>query len=306
MKINKKWFSLVIAIWLIIVISLMAYTILEYILPFSRNIKWVENSTKAYYYANSWIEKWLYYISTRKNKNIRKDTNLKNPDTFNDSWTATWYVFTSYSSGITLPGKWYWDSEFDEAKEWNRVSIWNPIQLSIWYEFLSDASNLEIYIRTPKTDKISRPELENTWDIWYLSWQLTGWNWALNSNSGSTIKANMINWDWTTDIDISNKKWEDLNWNTKTFSDAFNNFWCSSTKCILKLSVINDLKTTISWLEWPILPYLEWKIEAGSNKIPLRYSRIETTWKSYEFARNLQVRVPQETVNQAFDFAVFQ
>lgn len=307
MKINKKWFSLVIAIWLIIVISLMAYTILEYILPFSRNIKWVENSTKAYYYANSWIEKWLYYISTRKNKNIRKDTKLETSD-INNSWTATWYLFTSYSSGTTLPGGWYWDSEFDEAKEWNRVSIWNPIQLSIWYEFLSDASNLKIYIRTPKTD-ILRPSLKNMnnlWEnIWYLSWQLTGWTWALNSNSWSTIKSNDINGN---DIKISDEEWENLSWNNKKFSDAFSEFKCNnnSVKCILKLSVINDLQTTgLTW-DWPILPYLEWKIKADSNKIPLRYSRIEARGKSYNFARDLSIRVPQETVNQAFDFAVFQ
>ncbi len=48
--------------WLVLISSLFAYTILEYMIPFSKNIKWIENSSKSYYQANNWIEMGLYFF----------------------------------------------------------------------------------------------------------------------------------------------------------------------------------------------------------------------------------------------------
>jgi hypothetical protein len=78
-----------------------------------------------------------------------------------------------------------------------------------------------------------------------------------------------------------------------------------ANRCILRFSVINSLTTT-SWTA----PYLEWQLKTWetdtSPKIPLRYSRIESVWRTYGFQKTLQIRVPQDTVSEAFDFAVFQ
>ncbi len=313
MKKNKNWFSLVIAMWIVLVSSLLAYTILEYMLPFSRNIKWIENSTKAYYKSNSWLEKWLYFFSTRKNQYIIEDTSWWTP---NYATSYSWYIFSTFSSGSTLPEAWNWNSEYDS--DWNTISVWNPIQLSVWYDFIRDLNNLVIKFRTPEINW-SRWELK-TW-VWYISWQLVWDWWALYSNSWS-----LINWDgmksekrqeirllegssytsWWSEIrNISLGsffQWDaEIPW---TWIESIN---CDSPnkKCILKFSVIRDLETD-SWLK---IPYLEWRVSSdwpNPDNIPLRYSIIDSTWKSGGFARKLKIRYPQETVNQAFDFAVFQ
>jgi hypothetical protein len=55
------------------------------------------------------------------------------------------------------------------------------------------------------------------------------------------------------------------------------------------------------------IPYLEYKIKLNDTyKIPLRYSRIKSYGKSYGFQKHLEVKVPQQTTNEAFDFTVFQ
>ena len=69
---NKKAFSLILAMWLVLITSLLAYTLLEYMIPFWKNVKGIENSTKAYYQANNWIERGLYHFSTRTN--LRSET----------------------------------------------------------------------------------------------------------------------------------------------------------------------------------------------------------------------------------------
>jgi hypothetical protein len=83
-----------------------------------------------------------------------------------------------------------------------------------------------------------------------------------------------------------------------------NNCKNETSKCILRFSVINPLKLTNPNT---MAPYLEWKITTeGGKTIPLRYSRIKSTWKEYWFKKELTIRVPQDTISEAFDFTVFQ
>jgi hypothetical protein len=75
-----------------------------------------------------------------------------------------------------------------------------------------------------------------------------------------------------------------------------------SENCILKLSVVNKLET----IAGTSVPYIEWYIDFGSKKVPLRNARIETQGKTYGFRKDLEVSVPQQTISEAFDFTVFQ
>ncbi len=304
MKKNKKAFSLVIAMWIVLVSTLLAYTILEYIVPFSKNVYWVWNSAKAYYNANKGVEKWLYFFSTRGDANIMKEVSI----------SSTWYTVNTFSSGSVLPKPWEWDSEYDS--NWNTISVWSPIQLSVWYGFV-DLNDLNIYFRTPEING-------SRWDLrtgsWYISWQISSSTGSLNSNSWSVINESGMDVDAWKSVSIKNLEWTsyDSFWNQVNgieIEDIFGSapysgvawFNCSdvSQKCILKFSLIDALETT----SWNPIPYLEWKVEDGSSpadSLPLRYSIIESVWKSRNFWRELKVRHPQSTLNQAFDFAVFQ
>ena len=291
MKNNKKAFSLVIAMWLVLITSLLAFTILEFIVPFSRDIKWIENSTKSYYQANNWIERWLYFFSKRSDSQSR--TELTRAYSVNID-----YKFSTTSSGVVIPATWKWNSSFN--KDWDTLSVSDPIQLLIWYAFISNLATLRIDFRVP--------DLNNDLILWetldwtttpMVNWQLISETDTLNSLSTTVFTADNINsWDmafsWLNGEKVSDSS-------TVSFATFFWTNNCNTNKCILKISVIDDLKT---WSK--TIPFLEWKITTWANSLPLRYSTVESIWKSNWFSKNLQIRVPQETVSEAFDFTVFQ
>ena len=293
---NNKWFSLPLAMGIVIVISLLAFTILEYIIPFSRDIKWVENSSKAYYQANSWIEEWLYHIATRVDEVEEKAKN--------ESWNIA-IQYNTFSSGSLLPPSWEWNSEYD--KDWNTISSWNPIQLSIWNNYFNNwADYLIIKFRIPDLNE----DWDNTdltlswWTLPIVNWQLSASNNTLNA-SWSIIRANDIKW---TEITLDDLQWVDLNWNETPDEKIWNfynsNCWAWSW-CTLKFSVVNKLETD-DIIDPIIIPYLEWQLTTWDSIIPLRYSKIESSWKSYWYKKDLEVKVASQTVNEAFDFTVFQ
>ena len=49
MKKQTQGFTLVIALTIVILVSLIAMMLLEYMIPFSRNVQGVENASKAHY-----------------------------------------------------------------------------------------------------------------------------------------------------------------------------------------------------------------------------------------------------------------
>lgn len=300
MKKNISGFSLVVALWLVIVMTLLAVTILEFIIPFSRNNKWIENSSAAYYQANTWIENALYAVWTwslwyEPNKWIV----LLSPIDYSYEVTAMWDI---------LPPDWQWNSEFDD--DWDKISPWNPIQMEIW-DNLVQLWNLNIAFRVPNFDN----SLELSWaTLPIINWQLSAKNNTLNAFSWNYITADDIcesdEYFWDCDFYLTNnsfKKWIDLNdqnWTDQEISNFYtSNCTWTSSGCILKLSIINDLQTT----DWEYIPYLEWRMEYGWwADLPLRYSIINSEWKSYWFKKSLQIKLPQKTVSEAFDFTVFQ
>ena len=285
MKNNKKWFSLPMAMGIVILITLLSITLLEYIVPFSRDIKSVENSSVAYYGANSWIEEWLYHLSERT-----WESDEWNQDY---SWRVSNY-YKTYSSWSLLPPLWEWNSEYDI--DWNTISAWNPIQLSIWNWYINPVTNIDIMFRVPDLDN-SWPATLSWWSI--INWQLSWLNETLNAWI-SIIKVSDI-WLWS--INMLGINWIDLNWVSTPFATFYNaNCNTVSSRCILKFSVVNKLETINSIL----IPYLEWQLEVWTNTIPLRYTKINWWWKANWFKKELDIKVATETVNEAFDFTVFQ
>ena len=120
--------------------------------------------------------------------------------------------------------------------------------------------------------------------------------------TGSWITATNINsWNWWS---INDKDGFILDGASSTFSNFYSSHCNNSGSwCTLKMSVINDLVLTQNDTK---IPYLEYQIIFWNNNLPDRYTRVEAYGKSYGFQKKLDVRVPQQTVNQAFDFTVFQ
>lgn len=300
MKKNIKWFSLVIAMWLVIVISLLAFTILEYIIPFSRDVKWIENSSKAYYQANSWIEEWLYQVYERNYTGGLYDDRNEFSKWFSGSIT---YSYTTSSTWNILPPAWEGNSEYD--KDWNIISSGNPIQLSIWSDYIWTLSDFRIAFKVPNIDGWGWETL-SWWTLPIINWQLSTVDDTLNS-SWSIIKAQDIN---DSEISLNTLQWVDLEWNETSNEQLWNFYrnnceWTSSW-CVLKFSVINKLETD-NIIGAKILPYLEWKLTLNNtDKIPLSHTKLDSSGKSYGFKKDISIKIPAPSVNEAFDFTVFQ
>jgi len=294
MKSNKKWFSIVMALWLVIFINLIAINIIDYIIPFSRDTKGIENSVVSYYQANTGIENALYYL---KSENFVPWT-----ENYFKTWTIVSTKYWIIASWSLLPPPFSWDSEYDS--NWNKIAIWNPIQLEIWWDQVK-FDEARFAFRIPDLKNWTNITLDWT-TLPVINWQISSDNNTLNAKDSYIISEDVCesNQDFDDcELDLSNFLWIDLNWAENDIETFYSN--CSIWKCILKLSIINKLELNDS--NNTSVPYLEWQIDFGSNKTPpLRYSIIETEWKAYWYKKDLQIRVPQQTTNEAFDFTVFQ
>lgn len=290
---NKKAFSLIIAMFLMIITSLLALYLLEYIIPFSRNTKWIENWTKAYYEANKWIEDVLFSM---------KDENAYFETWKTDIvWSSLGYYYNLTSTWNTIPISWDGTSEFDQ--DYNKISSSNQVQLLLKWNINWD--NVNFYFKVPHFDDSTSTAIVFTW--WtdpIVNWQLTSENEVLNS-SWSQIKNSDINSsNWViTGTGLSSSAWYTLAWSWKTFSGFYSDENCDNSWCILKLSVINKLFTDNS----KRIPYLEYKINFWINpSVANYYAIIRSSWKSTWYKKNLKLYIPQQTTIQAFDFTVFQ
>lgn len=279
MKKNKKAVSLVIVMWIVLLTSFLALAIMVIIIPFSKSVSWMEHSTKAYYLANSWIERWIYNIKQEEEKD-NYNFNVSKEGLNSPPWQRFFTKTTIKKTWSVEPEIWKWDSDFD--KDFNTISTWNPIQFWWW------AKPEKIIFKIPATlwDWASY-FLENPNEC-YISWQI--W---YNDNgefvTETSDKENCI-------------KWENINWKNKITIDYFTN-WKDASESILKFSVIDELKWKVG-IKKVVFPYLEWK--ASWTDFNLRYATVDSTWKSADYVKRLNAKVPRDTVNEAFDFAVFQ
>lgn len=293
MKKNKSAFSIVIAMWLVLIMTMLVLYILEYMIPYSKNVKWIENSSNAFYQAENSIEDALYFFSTRWIGSFKEFADKE--QTYTSTRTVD-YKYDTTSSWNTIPYNLEWNSDFDTS--FNTISQWNPIQLKVWKWVNIDwyNSDTEIFFNVP-----------DLWSSSTLSWSNII-NWQISSDTNN----NTLNASWSfitaseinslVKINLYNKPWIDLYWSGYTFDSYYteNCEWTNSW-CTLKFSVINKLELT----DGTSVPYLEYKFNFNTN-VPLRYSRIKSSWKSYGFQKHLEVKIPQQTTNEAFDFSVFQ
>ncbi len=308
-KNNKQWFSILLAMWITLVTGMIAILILEFIIPFSRNIKWVENSSAAFYQSYSGIEEAMWFISQ------------------NDLWAGSTESFeqssqqdTAYSvESMTniIPPVWKGNSEYDSDR--NRFDNNFPIQLAIPDKTPAiNFSSVNFTFRIPV-------ELESWNDIkwnddtqpYIINWIITGisnqngtkWDWddvpvVLNGLNSELIEKSEI---WDPNISIWNKEWRTIDWATCSVKDFIDGSWaCNSIYNIYDVTLKMSLVDQLILENGKSIPYLEYQIDFWSDSVPWRYTQIETSGKSYGFRKNMDIKVPQQATNQAFDFAVFQ
>ncbi|MBW7954405.1 hypothetical protein H3C61_01190 [Candidatus Gracilibacteria bacterium] len=289
MKKNNSGISIVVGMGLTLLISLVSFTILSYIMPFLKTTSGVENATKSYYNAYAGVENSLYFIKNRSS--LTTETGAIMPN------TKTGTSYQTFSSGSIIPTPGFGNSEYSSG--YNIISLTSPIQTEIGNNYITNFSNLNFEFKVPAFTGGSLT-LNGSSTLSIINWILSSENNNLYA-SGSQITVDNINNN--NFGNIENKNGLNLNTATnETFQTFYNNNCGISKSCLLKMAIIDDLTLT----NGEKIPYLEYKLNFGNNKIPDRYTRIDAYGKSIGYQKYLQVKIPQETIDRAFDFTVFQ
>lgn len=284
---QKKWFSIVLAMWIVLILSLIGLYLLEYMIPFSRNVKGIEHASQSFYESYSWVEEnvllvysWSVWADYSKSY-----------------WGIQDYEYSFIWSWDRIPVLWQWNSEYDD--DFSRLSQTETISLQVGNgRFTGTSESILFRFQIPDLWWTAQSfRLPNN-DI--ILWQLSGRNGTLTSASGSLIQEN----DRNSNINIWNQTGTPLSGSDETFSDYFRDVLdCDAVAndCTLKISVINPLLTSSN----SIIPYLEYSIET-SNPIPYPNPLMVSEGKSYGFTKSLEVFIPQQATSSAFDFTVLQ
>ncbi len=300
MKFQRKnwWFSIILALWIVLILTSISIYLLEYIVPFSRNVKGIDNYTKSYYQSWEWVEGSLYFLSNASLGAESTQTFTSNPIS---------YSFQTSSSGTVVPEPWKWESDFD--KDWG--ILWANMPVQIYLPSWVNWGLTKIYIQVPNFDGdgLTDESLDNTLtgeDV--INWQLASKNDVLNS-----VALNRFTWG---DIchsnvtciskTISSLQWVLLDGTSDTFWNFFSTKCSPDFSCVLKLSLVNKLLWQSWWISWKKIPYLEYKIDFNWTYVPYNRVHISTSGKSYGFRKDFSFDFPLKMINEAFDFTVFQ
>jgi len=284
---NQNWFSIILAMWVVLILSLTWLYLVEYMIPFSRDIKGIENASQAFYESYGWVEEnilqvysWSLWSDYSKSSSSLQD-----------------YEYTFLGSGDRVPALGQWNSEFDS--DFSRFSQTETISLQVWNGRFTDVSE-DIFFRfqIPEFWWVSQNFAPPNNDI--ILWQLS-WRWGtLTSASGALIQENDAN----SNINIWSSVWAPLTGSDEVFSDYFRDVLdCDNpaNTCTLKISVINPLISSNNSL----VPYLEYSIQT-SDPIPYPNPMMTSKGNSFGFSKTLEVFIPQEVTSSAFDFTVLQ
>ena len=288
---QKSWFSIALAMWLVLILSFTGLYLLEYMIPFSKNIKWVENASQAFYESYSGIEESLLLVYSWSiwDDYLRLHTGDEG------------FAYSVSSSGTSIPLAGKWNSDYDT--DWNQLSLQQPISLFVWRNRLSSgwADRIELRLRIPDLDRISATPEDLKWvNEDFVIWQLSSQRDSLTVASWSLIAENNID---GSDIRLWQETWSPLRWADQNFS-AFYNDQCDDVdeECILKISIINPL---VDGSNDAVIPYLEYQIGTDTT-IPFTHSFIVSEGKSLWFTKTLQYNAPINATSSAFDFTVLQ
>jgi len=295
---QKKWFSILLALGFMLLMSSIGIYLLTYIVPFSRSVVGIENASNSYYQAYGGIEDVLFYSYSG---GIGFDTS---------NWITldVDYGYNTYSSGTMIPRPWFWGSPFDD--EWNTISQTQWIQISIWNNRFPNPGiswdRLQMRFRVPDFDQdtLGLPDsLDTTPDSDLILITMSSPTNSMSSRSGSLMLESEIDSS-PRDIFNTSSFWQWVYQNG--IDDNFINFYnaeCVTQECTLKISLINPILSNVSWNK--ILPFLEYQIDS-SRSIPTSFRQIQATGQSVGFQKNLEISVLQQNTNTAFDFAIFQ
>lgn len=293
MKRNTSWSALLIGIFVTMIVIIIAIYLLDKIIPFSKDIKWVESGNISYYRANTALNEALLSMSVSDPAIEAATGSISNGSGFT-------YNIRAMSRVLPEAGK--WNSDFN--KDWAVLAPGKPIQLALKSTNPIDWGNAGTYFnfRVPDLNNDNTVNEFLTWGAAapIINWVITASGESLQA-SGSQIMASDIN---GTPISLETRPGLTLSGTNVSFKDFYwppGNMCTGSNVCSLKLSLINPLLLTTG----EKAPYLEYQAHLN-EAIPLQTAVIETEGYMGGFKKNITRFIQQMTTSEALDFTVFQ
>ncbi|MDD3303030.1 MAG: hypothetical protein PHN31_05720 [Candidatus Gracilibacteria bacterium] len=292
-KNNLNAFSLVIAIFLMLICNIIAIYLLQYVIPFFKNTKGMEFGVAAYYEAYSGIEDLLYNM---KGKDAYYETGKTMPS------SAVGYSYSLISTGNTIPSAGEGTSDYNG--NYNAISISQPTQLLLkgainWAQtnFVFKVPNLDGSGTTIETLSGST--------IPYINWKLSSNGGSLTCSGSYILGSNINPSNGTTAIKLNNRIGYllDGHQTQQNFQTFYTNNNCALSGCTLKLYVLNNLET----INGTQIPYLEYRIVFPvGTYVANYYAKVSAAGKTTGYKKDIDFYVPQQTTIGAFDFTIFQ
>ena len=283
-----------------VLILLIALYLLEKIVPYSRDIKGIENGNIAHYYANTALNEALLSMSG-SNPGFESGSTI-------GSFTSSGYSFQIAASGMLLPPAGQGISEYDQ--NWSIIGQGNPIQIVLPTGIDWTLANTYIRFRVPDLDQggSNNETLSGGTSYPVINWVLSGSGTSLIASGSQIMASNVYRGDGTagTDIHFNAAAFRDgltPDGTASTFAAFYNTLGCSVNVCTLKFSLINPL--TLSTPANILAPYLEYQASFNIG-IPLQYATVKTQGFAMGFRQDMTKMLRQLTTNEALDFTVFQ
>ncbi|MDA9129101.1 hypothetical protein N9J72_01325 [Candidatus Gracilibacteria bacterium] len=290
---NSAGFSIVIALVLMLLLSFTGLYIIEYTIPYARSVKGIENASQAYFESYSGVENALLDIYSG-------DVG----DEFSQVTTTNVGVdYIVVANGATSPTSGQGTSEYD--RDFNSISKNTTAQFLVGKGRLTTGTDrIEIDYKVIDFDGITGAADQDRLKVAdgndeIILWQLSSDNFTLYAREGSLITESEINNASTTNLWMQSGTRGDGT--DQTFRNFYNSECIGSQECILKINVIRDIVAQNNTIQ----PYLQYRLRTTSS-IPTRFARITSQGKTFGFSKTLELAVPQQTSNAAFDFTIFQ
>ncbi len=300
---NKNAFSIIMALWLTLLMSLLVLFLLEFIIPYTKNVKGIENSINAYYQAEWAVEEALLHFD-KESFSSSQQSSAYSSDAIDSKYDTE-------IEGNIIPPAGKWNSEF--SKDYNMLSILNGVQLEVWNNrFYGTFWDVKVYLKVPNTstDSLDLKEWTNAqgqpihpvW--WYL---------ASEGNSLSAVKDSFFEKADVCNSQENNCSGKSFSWKKgkilngtyagteRDIETYYNNHCWAGSWCQLILLLQHNLETTT----WVFIPALEYEIDFWWN-VPLYNATINASWKSSGFQKDLEVTVSQQSWDASTNFAIIQ
>lgn len=298
-----------------VLLSVLVTSFLEKALRVGQNSKSIEQSTQAYYYATSQIEKQL-----AGNENLKKKPWETEPITVGDSDSYSGIILTVHTGSSVIPKEWKGNSPFNS--DYNLISLDKPVQLVI-HDNIHNWSNVKFDFRIPaySTGSVKyqtgslRADPPSIVHSGALLWSLGNYEMALHASGSSSdglFRLEEIhNKENETIADKRGYYYEGGNYHPDTsFLDFYNtlknNQKCQDYACTFRLGMLRTIPATVQWQNLD-LPYLEYRIRfEWGEPIPEQFMTLRSVGRVGKYQRIREVRIPQITTHTALDFAVLQ